>query len=184
MLALVLATLLVAPQSLPRAAATPAANRSMMPTGAAALPSGSPLPVNGGGPVPGAGAMPSVPPDAAVIRNSGSTNTAGYVIVLTLDGHATVGQEGQYTTATLARPQTRWLFAKLREAGPLGALPAGHCMRSVSFGSSTTISYQGATTPDLGCAVSPLERELARTVGVIVAQLHISTFPAHRRRLL
>ncbi|MDQ2908821.1 MAG: hypothetical protein M3R44_05645 [Candidatus Eremiobacteraeota bacterium] len=127
---------------------------------------------------------PAIPADAAVIRNSGSTNTAGYTIVLSPDGHAVIGQYGRYTSTSLARPQTRWLFAKLREAGTIGALPAGHCMRSVSFGSSTTISYQGATTPDLGCAVSPLERELARTVGVIVRQLNISTFPAHRRRLL
>ncbi len=160
MLALVLVMLLTPAQPLPNRAATATPSATIR----------APLPAD----------TASVPRDAAVVRNSGSTNTVGYIIVLSRDGRAVITQEGRTTAAMLAAPQTKWLFAKLREAETLTALPVGHCMRSVSFGSSTTISYGGATSPDLGCAVSPLERELARTVGVLVRQLNIATFPAHR----
>ncbi len=166
MLALALAVLLARPASQPTTMPSPSAPIS------APLQAQSPAP-----------AMP-IPPDAAVIRNSGSTNTAGYIIAISPDGRTLIRQNGETTNATLARPQTNWLLAKLRGFAPLDALPLGHCMRSASFGSSTTISYGGVTTPDLGCAVSDQERELARTVGVIVAQLHISTLPRHRVHLL
>jgi hypothetical protein len=181
MLGLVLATLVTQLQPLRQPAATPSAGATMLAQPPSA-PLSTPSPV-AAMPTPTQAGM-SVPPHAAVIRNSGSTNTVGYSIVLSHDGRAVISQDGRNTTAVLASPQTNWLFAKLREAGPLSALPVGHCMRSVSFGSSTTISYEGATSPDLSCAVSPLESELARTVGVIVRQLNISTLPTHRLRPL
>ncbi len=179
MLALALAILLGRASSQPDTAPSPSATIS------APLQALSPVPDAGSvaRPMPGGAVMP-IPPDAAVIRNSGSTNTAGYIIAISPDGRTLIRQNGETTNATLARPQTNWLLAKLRGFAPLDALPLGHCMRSASFGSSTTISYGGVTTPDLGCAVSDQERELARTVGVIVAQLHISTFPRHRAHLL
>lgn len=114
--------------------------------------------------------------DAATIRNSGSTNTAGYTIVVKRDFTADVTQNGTTTTAAVAAAQAKWLFAKLREAAPLDALPGRTCMKSASFGSSTTIAYAGATTPDLSCATNAAARELNRTIGVIAQQLGVGGF--------
>lgn len=181
MLASILTMLLIAPAAQPSTAPSPAVTMSAAPEAQTPSPQGERVP----GRMPAVTAtMPPIPAGAAVIRNSGSTNTTGYIIVISPDGNAIIRQNDENTNAVLARPQTQWLFAKLRQFAPLGALPQGHCMRSVSFGSSTTISYGGATTPGLSCAVSPEERELARTVGVIVRQLHVSTFPRHRLRIL
>ncbi len=177
MLAFVLATLLLQP--------SPAAGAASPSPAASPLP-GPMLPVGGQvrrGPVP-AGTTPlPVPSDAIVVRNSGSTNTAGYTLVISPDGHALVLQNGGSTEGTVGRAQVRWLFAKVRAAAPLDALPAAHCMRSASFGSSTTIEYGDATSPDISCGSSPALREIARTVGVIVTQLHVVTFPRRSLRL-
>jgi hypothetical protein len=118
--------------------------------------------------------MPASTPEDAVIRNSGSTNAAGYVIVVHRDGRADVEQAGVVSHETLARPQTAWLFAKLQASDPVSNLVSGHCMRSMSFGSTTRVTYRGATTGDLGCTFDPAARELKRTVDVIAAQLGVA----------
>ena len=120
-------------------------------------------------------AQDAAPPGAAVIRNSGSTNSAGYTLVVRPDSTAEIMQNGTTSTAAVAEPQVKWLFAKLHEAQVPGALPERGCMKSASFGSSTTIAYEGVTTPDLTCGVTPLARELSRTVAVITQQLGIGT---------
>jgi hypothetical protein len=117
-------------------------------------------------------------PGDALIRNSGSTNTAGYAIVVHSDGTADVTQGGSTTHKTIDAPQAKWLFAKLKAAMPLSAMTGGHCMKSASFGSVTTIVYSGESTPDLSCPGSADVRELARTVNVIVEQLGVSVRPA------
>jgi hypothetical protein len=126
--------------------------------------------------------LPPVPP--AVIRNSGSTNTRAYTIVVYPDGAADVTVGDATGHRRVAHPQTAWLFAKLEAAMPLTALPAARCMRSISFGTSTTIAFRGERTPDLNCAADPASQELARTTRVIVEQLGISvlrplTIPPH-----
>ncbi len=113
------------------------------------------------------------------IVNSGSTNTAGYTIVVHPDFSADVTADGATETKSVAAPQGRWLFAKVRAAMPLGQLPGERCMKSASFGSSTTISYDGQRTPDLQCGGDATMRELLRTANVIVEQLQI---PLRRMR--
>ena len=39
----------------------------------------------------------------------------------------------------------------LKAAGPLNELPVKHCMKSVSFGKSLFIEYNGVRSPDLSC---------------------------------
>jgi hypothetical protein len=128
---------------------------------------------------------PSYGPDDAVIRNSGSTNIAGYVIVVHPDFSADVYSNGVSDRKTLNAAQAKWLFAKLGEAMPLTSLGVARCMKSASFGSSTTIAYRGQTTPDLSCGGTDATRELARTAAAIVQQLGV--MPQNgmsRRRLL
>jgi len=129
-----------------------------------------------------AATMPAWTPEDAVIQNSGSTNAAGYTIVVRRDGGAEIDQAGVVSHAALARPQTEWLFAKLQADDPVSSLVSGHCMRSMSFGSTTRVTYRGATTGDLGCTFDPSGRELKRTIDVIAAQLGIAQRP--RRPIL
>ncbi len=121
-----------------------------------------------------AATIPGVSPEDAVIRNSGSTNAAGYAIIVHPDGSVEIDQAGVVSRATLERPQTKWLFAKLQADSPISNLVSAHCMRSMSFGSTTRVTYRGATTGDLGCTFDPAARELKRTVDVIAAQLGVS----------
>ena len=100
---------------------------------------------------------------AAVIVNSGSTNTAGFKIVIQNDGAA------EYTPAPRARPQPEGqhavapmkrklppalvhrLFSDLEAARPFSDLPRPTCVKSVSFGTRLTIQFHGDETPDLNC---------------------------------
>jgi len=119
---------------------------------------------------------PAMTTGDVLIRNSGSTNTAGYLIVIHADYSADIADgRGGTTKKSVAEPQAKWLFAKLKADLPFTQLGAGHCMKSASFGSFTTIVYNGETTPDLQCPGSDETRELNRTIGVIITQLGIST---------
>jgi hypothetical protein len=155
---------------------------------AQAMPLGSPA-TSAAPPPPGPTSTPGTAataaagdPEDAVIRNSGSTNAAGYTIVVHRDGSAEIDQGGVAAYATLARPQTEWLFGKLQADAPISNLVSAHCMRSMSFGSTTRVTYRGATTGDLGCTFDPAARELKRTVEVITAQLGVAQRP--RRPIL
>lgn len=115
--------------------------------------------------------------DAVVIGSTGSTNTWGYTIVVGADGRATFTQGGAAGSQTLDPALTRRLFADVAAAEPLGRLPARHCMKSVSFGTTVTIAHRGATTPDLICPVDEAERRLARDAHEIAARLHVGNRP-------
>ena len=129
--------------------------------------------------------FPPVPPGAAVIANSGSTNSAGYTLVIAPDGSATVRQYEGFTQKTVAGAQTHWLFGRLRAAGPLDSLGLEHCIKSASFGTSTRITWNGTTSGDVSCSADPASRELVRTINVIVTQLAVPTLrrPARLRPL-
>lgn len=171
MIALILSALL--------AQAVPASSSSPVPS---TMPESSAAPASGDAPV---GRMPAtfppMPAGAAVIRNSGSTNSAGYTVILAPDGSATVRQYDGFAQKLVGAPQTHWLFLKLRQAAPLATLGNARCVKSVSFGSSTTVSWNDSTSGDLSCGGDPRSRELARTIGVIVRELDISLVPRARR---
>jgi hypothetical protein len=141
----------------------------------------SPLPAATGAASPQASAAPSAAPtrtpappgDAAIIVNTGSTNTEPYTIVVTPDRKAVVTRGGTTVTKELSRATTRWLFSHLAAAAPLERLRMRMCMKSASFGSSTTIAYRGHRTPDLSCGGDPAANELGRTASAIEKQLGI-----------
>jgi len=131
---------------------------------------------------PATAASPQVeasPGDAVIVR-SASTNSAGYTIVVHPDYSADVTIEGATTHAAVPAAQAKWLFEKLAAAGPLEALAARHCMKSVSFGTSLTVSYRGEGSPDLSCGGGDDARELARTAGVIAEKLGVPAFLPRR----
>jgi hypothetical protein len=97
----------------------------------------------------------------ATILQSGSTNARGYKVTIYKDGSA-MAEIGAAATALHSEPaqiqqfgtgtvQTGKLQALLTQIGDVSAIPTGHCMKSVSFGTRTEISYQGKTSGDLQC---------------------------------
>lgn len=100
--------------------------------------------------------------DSAVIVDSGSTNTAGYRIVVERSANAEYiatprryGPQSHESGGTVRKNLPRALVARfysdLKAAQPLSSLPEPHCMKSVSFGVTMTVEFNGEKTPDLGC---------------------------------
>jgi hypothetical protein len=97
--------------------------------------------------------------DAAVIVNSGSTNTAGFRIVVEHSGKATYTSTGRRQpngssanrNVDLPKALATRFYADLAAAKPFSQLPIPHCMKSASFGYALTIEFAGQTTPDLTC---------------------------------
>jgi len=125
------------------------------------------------------------PPESetANIVNSGSTNRPGFRISIDRSGAAELTssprkfgppeqrQQTEPVRQTLPRATVDRFFADLAAAKPLASLPLAHCMKSVSFGSTLTVSFGGQQTPDLSCGDggNPAMRDLIRDANEIVA---------------
>jgi len=112
--------------------------------------------------------------DAGLIENSGSTNFAGFKIALEPNGNALIGEPSGVRRGTVARATTNWFFSHLAADGPLERIAVAHCLKPVSFGSTTTVTWMGHVTPDLSCAGGPAAGELNRTVRAIERQLDVT----------
>jgi hypothetical protein len=104
-----------------------------------------------------ASCVAAAPRDTAVIVNSGSTNSYGYSIAVWSDGTASVtlqerggGAVGTPKPFTISAATTARFFADLAAARK-GAMTTAPCMKSASFGTSTHVTWQGWTSPDLSC---------------------------------
>jgi hypothetical protein len=87
-----------------------------------------------------------------IIEDSGSTNRPGVRVTLDREGRATVEERrGQPHSVKLHGPKCEQFLDELKSVGHLNALPAHHCMKSVSFGSSLFIEFNGERSPDLSC---------------------------------
>jgi hypothetical protein len=103
---------------------------------------------------------PALIDDVAVIEQSASTNRPGFSISVTRTGETTVRVGVTSRSTTVATVLAAHLYADIDRAGSLADLPAGHCMKSASFGSTTSITYNGRRSPDLQCAQNTLEHAL------------------------
>jgi hypothetical protein len=99
---------------------------------------------------------------SVTIVNSGSTNTAGFRIVVDPSGKAEFTSQPRRQSADKAvKPKTvaktipkslaESLLSDVNAARPLSSLPAPLCMKSASFGSRLTIQVGDETSPDLSC---------------------------------
>jgi hypothetical protein len=124
--------------------------------------------------------------DQADIFNSGSTNTRGYAVHLGRSGSALVdAQDGRgLRSASLPPDLVNRFFAALDAAVPFAALPLGRCMKSASFGYSVRVRYDGASTPDLACAVGDLEKTLASLTSQIARAAGVSNAMLRRPIIL
>jgi hypothetical protein len=148
---------------------------------ALALPTYGPVPQ----PSASAPAVLRIPtaPNVALIVNSGSTNTAGYQLTVFEDGTTALVQ-GDVTLRKRAPAQlVARFFADVRAAGPLDAIPAGMCMKSASFGTTTRVMYRGKTSPDISCpSPSAQARALAVDVQSLADAAGVSIVPRQLNR--
>lgn len=97
-----------------------------------------------------------VPRGAAVILDTGSTNTAAYRIVVTESGQATSVLAGRASaTSQIGADLASRLFTDLRAGMPLSQLRLAPCMKSASFGSSRFVWWRGQRSPDITCPGAP-----------------------------
>ncbi len=98
----------------------------------------------------------AAPHDSAVIVNSGSTNSFGYSIQVWPDGTASVTMQRRGNAVGTPKPFTvpaatvTRFFADLAAARTAN-LATAPCMKSVSFGTSMHVTWQGWKSPDLSC---------------------------------
>jgi hypothetical protein len=87
------------------------------------------------------------------IEDTGSTNRPGLRVTIGHDGNATVEpRHGEIQHVKLPESLCNRFLRDLKEAGPVSALPARHCIKSVSFGSSLFIEWNDDRSPDLSCS--------------------------------
>jgi len=128
--------------------------------------------------------------DIVRIINSGSTNTAGYVIEVQRTGHVTwtvtrrrpiLATTPSSTTTQnalqLSSLETNAIFQAVQQALPFTQYAPIHCIKSVSFGTTLHVSYNGQESPDLSC---PLKDQrlvlLSKNIHDLISKLNINTF--------
>ena len=116
-----------------------------------------------------------VPKGAAVILNTGSTNTVGYRIVVEPSGRAEYVQGSARATGQISSQLAAKFFADLKAGMPLSTLRAFPCMKSASFGISFFLWWRGQRSPDISCSGdSSAVTALNDDVGAIATSLHVA----------
>ena len=115
-----------------------------------------------------------VPKGAAVILNTGSTNTVGYRIVVQESGKAWFVHGATRAGGIVPEKINGKLFADLRAAMPLSQLPVVPCMKSASFGTMTFVWWRGERSHDISCPGSAKASALQDDAVAVAASLHIS----------
>jgi hypothetical protein len=111
-----------------------------------------------------------VPKGAAVILNSGSTNSAGYRIVVQRSGDAEYVLGGTQTFGKIPSALAATFFDDLGKAMPLSAIDVAPCMKSASFGYSLFVWWHGQRSPDITC---PGAAALASDAAAVASALGI-----------
>ncbi len=123
------------------------------------------------------------PADTAVIMRSASTNRPGFKIAVPRTGQATIATNEAQAALTLRPALAEQLYADLARTSDLESLPVEACMKSASFGTTTTIAYAGKTSPDLQCASDAIGRALNADADAIT-QAAVAAQPPARRHTL
>ncbi len=115
-----------------------------------------------------------VPHDAAVVLNSGSTNFAGYRIVIQRSGDVEYVHGSDRRTTRLATPLVARFFADAQRGMPLSRLPVLACMKSASFGTETYAWWRGQRSPDLSCPGNAAASALMLDTSAIASALGLA----------
>lgn len=117
-----------------------------------------------------------------VITDTGSTNRPGLSISIGTRGHAVIeSRRGAKVRLRIESELQHRFMEHVEAAAPLNELKVNHCMKSVSFGSSTFITYQGSRSPDLSCPnqQDPHAAALQKDLDEIMEKAH-RLMPSHR----
>jgi hypothetical protein len=118
-------------------------------------------------PVAGNGSAASDKPSrTARIYNSGSTNTLSWNMAIKRSGRVIIEIEGYQKPlhGNMPMEMTDKFFQDLDAAMPIENLPPGHCLKTASFGTLTSIFYDGQLSPDISCPDGDQEKALYRDV--------------------
>ncbi len=113
-----------------------------------------------------------VPKGAAVILNTGSTNTLGYRVVLQRNGAAEYVNGPKRALATVPASLTAQFFKDVLASMPLESRTATTCMKSASFGYSLFVYWNHSRSGDVTC---PNGAAIANDVTKIAQALNLST---------
>lgn len=125
--------------------------------------------------------------DSIQIINSGSTNTAGYVIELQRNGlvkwnvaprsHLILSStDSPSNLRQLPLAQANNIFETIDSAFPFNQYSPVYCIKSVSFGTTLRVTYKGQQTPDLNCPMKVEQlANLSKYIHELIADLHIQT---------
>jgi hypothetical protein len=88
------------------------------------------------------------------VIDTGSTNVPGMTVTFAKSGDQAMVErrDGSKQHVKLSKEMCDHMIQDLKAAGPLNELPVGHCMKSVSFGKSLFVEYDGVRSPDLSCS--------------------------------
>ena len=92
-------------------------------------------------------------PGPVLVSVSASTNTSAYTILLQQSDSATYTQSGgQAEPATVPAADATQFFNDLNANTPVsGVQTLTACVKSASFGTTTTLVYEGSTSGDISC---------------------------------
>ncbi|MBD2512284.1 hypothetical protein H6G91_34570 [Nostoc muscorum FACHB-395] len=123
-------------------------------------------------------AMALVPLNVAIIVNSGSTNTIGYRIYVSPTGEVNyVDGKGSHQ-GKLSQKLTKKFFRDVKIAEPLSNLPVQKsCVKSVSFGTTTTIKLADQQSQDISCPGNAKAQILDNDVIAIAKALNVVNVP-------
>jgi hypothetical protein len=122
----------------------------------------------------------------ALIKVSASTNSAEIDVTVYSDGTAnrTIGParnselDGTPAMFPPGQPAVVQFLADLVAVGNVAAIPIGQCGKSVSFGTTTTVTAGGKTSGDLQCLSNPTpaETRLAEDCDTLTTGIPNETF--------
>lgn len=116
-----------------------------------------------------------VPKGSVVIMDTGSTNTAGYRIVVQTNAATEYISASGRNRMDIPKNLAGKMFSHLKAAAPLQNLPYLPCMKSASFGTSLFVWWNHQRSPDLTCVAYSRGKALLADATEIAAALHIST---------
>jgi methionine-R-sulfoxide reductase len=109
------------------------------------------------------------------VNVSASTNSLGYTINISQDGSAAVlvqtKPQQDFKAGTVDVTGLKNILGKIPDISQI----SGICAKSVSFGTTTTIVYNGKTSGDISCPSTGSANDLYKFIGQIEQQLKIST---------
>ncbi len=152
-----------------------------------ATPSAAPPPDIIARPVVTAGPSQPVPTGspsarAVLIENSGSTNTLAYTIALEPSGVAFLKSSGTTVARQLDAKIVARFFTALTTVGPLEKIIVQPCAKSASFGTYTTVTAAGKSSPDISCGGDAKTAELAAAADAVAIAARAGR-PTYRRLL-